>query len=98
MWQVSSNKSVINKMALRIRDIQAGHFAEAEHSTKNSESHKKDIVLPRRGLSLSLTHTHKFTNLQRNKQTKKNVAPLRPRALPTTHDSLLFIFLFLHKV
>ena len=58
MWQVSSNKSVINKTALRIRDIQAGHFAEAEHSTKNSESHKKDIVLPRRGLSLSLSHTH----------------------------------------
>ena len=75
MWQVSSNKSVINKTALRIRDIQAGHFAEAEHSTKNSKSHKKDIVLPRRGLSHSLsvshTHTHKFTNLQRNKQTEK---------------------------
>ena len=62
MWQVSSNKSVINKTALRIRDIQAGHFAEAERSTKivsrtKRTSFYQDVVF------LSLTHTqiYKFT-------------------------------------
>ena len=95
MWQVSSNKSVINKTALRIRDIQAGHFAEAEHSTKNSESHKKDIVLPRRGLSLSLSHTR--TNLLIYKEINKRKKTLHHSDLvhyrQLTIPSFLFFFL-----
>ena len=63
MWQVSSNKSVIKKTALRIRDIQAGHFAEAEHSTKivsriKRTSFYQDVVFLSLFLSLSLSHTH----------------------------------------
>ena len=96
MWQVSSNKSVINKTALRIRDIQAGHFAEAEHSTKivsrtKRTSFYQDVVF----LSLSLSHTH--TNLLIYKEINKRKKTLHHSDLvhyrQLTIPSFLFFFL-----
>ena len=94
MWQVSSNKSVINKTASRIRDIQAGHFAEAEHSKKivsrtKRTSFYQDVVF--------LSHTHTHTNVLIYKEINKRKKMLHHSDLvhyrQLTIPTFLFFFL-----